>query len=169
MRVGRVLVGLVAVLLLAAGCGDDDDGPGGLGDSGSDSGDGVVACDLLSAEEFEEVGGDPITSAEAFGSEDSCGYDTEEVQEVHGNLLVFSTEFVDCETLLPLMEDPEPVDGVGDFAEVDYDESASITEARLNVCTEGFAISFSVIGAGDHEDLRDVAVELTRMVIDRLP
>ena len=107
--------------------------------------------------------------AEAFGSEGTCGFETEEVRDVHGNLLVFSTEFVSCEVLLPTLTDPEDVDGVGDSAQIGFDESPGLTQASLNACVPDFAIAFNVIGDRDPDDLRDIAVDLTRTVIEHLP
>jgi hypothetical protein len=121
------LVTLVVLSLGACG-GDDDDGSGSTSPSGTEvsaHGD-IDPCELVTADEAEEVLGEPVTDGEhgSTAPYESCTYNVESVAvkfvlvQVRTGISLddFRSSIEDAAEFLD--ENPETVDGVGDAAYV---------------------------------------------------
>lgn len=187
----------VAGLLITPACGGDDDAPAGgeaFGESpaaGSDgdteaTGDGddgdapagsaLTGCDLLGAEEVEAVVGNPITGFASFGA--GCSYDVGDIADVNASFTTIDVGSGDatliCDSALTAFTDYEEISGLGDaaYAEsntatIDFEPGKRLANAGVLACTGNLVVSLGLNGHRGEDELRQMAVELVGLILQR--
>lgn len=145
-----------------ADSGDPGDGDGG--NSGGDDGDAIDVCALLTDDEIAEATGIAATAEDtSFAPFYNCIWSDEELNTV--NLSVSDNSDGTGETLFEINNDnAEVIDDLGDRAQF-----LGGILPLLEVITDDYYLSISVSQFGEDEAIvRDQAIELARLALDRL-
>lgn len=187
---------LVAGLLITPACGGDDDAPTGGSanvespaagsdddteasdgdDSDAPAGSGLTGCDLLSAEELEAVVGNPITGFASFGT--GCSYDVEDIADVNASFTTIDVGSGDatliCDSALTAFTDSEELSGLGaaahvesNTATIDFEPGKRLANASVLACTNTLVVSLGLNGHRSEDELRQMAIELVGLILQR--